>query len=76
MGVFGLGDLGCAPFELELYGTNGPTCVEKIGTAVQLFNNRLINLINYLNNKLRGANFIYVSQISTADPSEAGIHVA
>lgn len=76
VGVFGVGELGCIPSELNTYGTNGTACVEMIGNAVTLFNDRLIRLIEVLNNKLIDANFIYISPNSNKNSSEAGFKVA
>uniref|UniRef100_A0A7N2LT54 GDSL esterase/lipase n=1 Tax=Quercus lobata TaxID=97700 RepID=A0A7N2LT54_QUELO len=73
--LFGLGQLGCTPFEMARYGTNGSSCVDIINNAVQIFNNRLKSLVDDLNNSLSGATFIYVNTYSLAagDASSAGI---
>ncbi|KAK2994581.1 hypothetical protein RJ640_012748 [Escallonia rubra] len=73
--VFGIGQQGCTPAELAMYGTNGSACVEMINDAVQLFNNRLKPLVDYFNNNLYGANFTYINitSITAGDPSSAGI---
>ena len=73
--LFGLGQLGCTPFEMARYGTNGSSCVDIINNAVQIFNNRLKSLVDDLNNSLSGATFIYMNTYSLAagDASSAGI---
>ena len=58
--LFGLGQLGCTPFEMARYGENGSSCADIINNAVQIFNNRLKSLVDDLNNSLSGATFIYV----------------
>ena len=72
--LFGLGQIGCAPFEISRYGTNGSSCVHFINNAVQLFNNRLKSLVDDLNNSLSGAKFIYVNVFGMAsgDASSVG----
>ncbi|KAK6124272.1 hypothetical protein DH2020_042024 [Rehmannia glutinosa] len=75
--VFGVGLLGCLPQELANFPTNGSACVDFINNAAQLFNNRLIPLIDDLNNNLPDAQFIYVNitSISLGDPSAIGVRV-
>lgn len=59
--VFGLGLIGCTPAEIGRLGTiNGSPCVDKINIAAQLFNQRLINLVDELKDKLPGAMFTYI----------------
>ncbi|KAM7505883.1 hypothetical protein LguiB_004787 [Lonicera macranthoides] len=59
--ISGLGPAGCAPFEIATHGTNGAPCVEKINAAVQLFNKKLISLVDELNNNFTNAQFIYLN---------------
>ncbi|KAM7505881.1 hypothetical protein LguiB_004785 [Lonicera macranthoides] len=76
VGIFGLGDIGCTPFELQMYGTDGSSpCVEKIGNAVQYFNIRLHRLVDELDNKFTDAKFIFINQTSSADSSSLGFSV-
>ncbi|CBI18440.3 unnamed protein product, partial [Vitis vinifera] len=60
--LFGLAQLGCAPSVVASNGaTNGSACVDYINDAVQLFNNRLKELVGELNRNLTDAKFIYVN---------------
>ncbi|RVX03805.1 GDSL esterase/lipase [Vitis vinifera] len=60
--LFGLAQLGCAPSVVASKGaTNGSACVDYINDAVQIFNNRLKELVNELNRNLTDAKFIYVN---------------
>ncbi|KAF5943951.1 hypothetical protein HYC85_018028 [Camellia sinensis] len=40
--IFGLGQIGCTPAEIAVYGTNGFACVDKINNAVEIFNVKLM----------------------------------
>ncbi|KAG8484986.1 hypothetical protein CXB51_021588 [Gossypium anomalum] len=59
--VYGLSLIGCAPFAISEYGTNGSFCVDKLNNAAALFNERLMPLIHQLNNGLPYAKFTYLS---------------
>ncbi|KAA3471593.1 GDSL esterase/lipase [Gossypium australe] len=59
--VYGLSLIGCAPSAILEYGTNGSFCVDKLNNAAALFNERLMPLINQLNNGLPYAKFTYLS---------------
>lgn len=61
MALFGIGQIGCSPNELAQNSPDGTTCVERINSANQLFNNGLKSLVNQLNNELTDARFIYVN---------------
>lgn len=69
--VFGLGLIGCTLGEIFTFGTNGSLCVDKINSAVQPFNQRLIKLVDDLNSKLSGAQFTYIGASSNADTGSA-----
>ncbi|KAL9272361.1 GDSL esterase/lipase-like protein [Drosera capensis] len=61
--VFALGYVGCAPAEILLYGASSDTgCVDRINSAVLLFNAELLELVNQLNQNpnLTDAEFLYV----------------
>ncbi|KAK8937594.1 GDSL esterase/lipase [Platanthera guangdongensis] len=58
--VIGVGQVGCSPNELAQQSSDGVTCVETMNSAIQLFNNRLINLVNQFNN-LDGAHFTFIN---------------
>ncbi|XP_047948693.1 GDSL esterase/lipase At1g29670-like [Salvia hispanica] len=76
--VYGIGLIGCIPQEILLYPiTNGSPCVDKINVAVGLFNDRLMSLVNNLNNNLPNAQFTYINATSIAlgDPSLIGVKV-
>ncbi|XP_030456302.2 GDSL esterase/lipase At5g45670-like [Syzygium oleosum] len=58
--IFGLSVIGCAPAIISTFGTNGSLCVDKINSAVLLFNNRLKPLVDELNCNLADAKFTYI----------------
>ncbi|KAK8933338.1 GDSL esterase/lipase [Platanthera zijinensis] len=58
--VIGVGQVGCSPNELAQQSSDGVTCVETINSAIQIFNNRLIQLVNQFNN-LDGAHFTFIN---------------
>lgn len=60
MVLFGLGQIGCSPNELAQNSRDGSTCVQKINSANQIFNNRLKSLVTTLNSNTPDARFIYV----------------
>ncbi|GMY37794.1 GDSL esterase/lipase At5g45670-like [Fagus crenata] len=60
MVLFGLGQIGCSPNELAQNSPDGTTCVQKINSANQIFNNRLKSLVDELNTNLADARFIYI----------------
>ncbi|CAN6483534.1 unnamed protein product [Victoria cruziana] len=59
--LIGVGPVGCSPSELSRYSADGVTCVQRINDAVQLFNNRLISVVDHFNTNFPGAHFIYVN---------------
>ncbi|CAL0306482.1 unnamed protein product [Lupinus luteus] len=61
MVLFGVGQIGCSPNELAQNSPDGSTCVERINTANQIFNNKLKSLVDQLNNQLPDARFIYIN---------------
>lgn len=72
--ILGLGQIGCAPYEMKIYGTNG-TCVEEVNSAVQLFNTDLKSLINEFNTNLTDAKFTYIDAYGTSFRSEAALRL-
>lgn len=58
--LIGVGQIGCSPNALAQNSPDGSTCVERINTANQLFNNRLKSLVDEFNNNLPDARFIYI----------------
>ncbi|KAK8571002.1 hypothetical protein V6N13_094099 [Hibiscus sabdariffa] len=60
LALFGIGSIGCTPNAIALYETNGSACVEKMNSAAQLFNERLVSLVDELNTKLTDAKFTYL----------------
>ena len=60
MVLFGLGQKGCSPSELAKNSPDGTTCVQKINSANQIFNNKLKSLVDELNTNLADARFIYI----------------
>lgn len=76
--IFGVGPIGCTPFAITSHGTNGSLCVDTINLDAQLFNKKLVSLVDQLNKELTDAKFIYVDilGIGSGDPSLAGFKVA
>lgn len=72
--LFGLGLLGYTPVELATCSTNGSSCVENIDNAVELFNDRLVSLVDDFNTSLPNATFIFINttQISLNSSSAEG----
>nr|KAJ0214580.1 hypothetical protein LSAT_V11C400175580 [Lactuca sativa] len=66
--VFGLGQVGCAPAEIAMFGTNGKPCVEWINDAVMLFNDRLKHLVEKLNSDYSDAKFTFINLKSISAP--------
>ena len=80
MVLFGIGQIGCSPNELAQNSPDGKTCVEKINSANQIFNNKLKGLTDQFNNQLPDARVIYVNsygifQDIISNPSAYGFSV-
>ncbi|KAG6756174.1 hypothetical protein POTOM_039599 [Populus tomentosa] len=60
LAIIGVAPIGCTPNATAYYGTNGYLCVKKLNKAAILFNELLKLRVQDLNNKLIGANFIYL----------------
>ncbi|XP_044485326.1 GDSL esterase/lipase At1g29660-like [Mangifera indica] len=71
--VFGLGLIGCTPGSVAMYGTNGSSCVDSINIAVQLFNAKLLSLVDDLNKQFPDAKFIYVNIFGISSTLPSGI---
>ncbi|KAK1568749.1 hypothetical protein Q3G72_028207 [Acer saccharum] len=59
--LLGIAPIGCTPGNIAVHGTNGSLCVNFINDAVELFNFKLISLVDELNKDLHDAKFIYVN---------------
>ncbi|KAJ4849982.1 hypothetical protein Tsubulata_004877, partial [Turnera subulata] len=60
--LFGLGRIGCAPGAIALSGSSTTSgCAEDINEAAQIFNERLISVVQQLNGNLMDAQFIYIN---------------
>ncbi|KAF5461730.1 hypothetical protein F2P56_017805 [Juglans regia] len=71
--VYGLGLLGCIPYEVKMYGANISGCVDKINEAVMLFNNGLKSLVSDLNNNHTiNATFIFINSTGISLTSSPG----
>ncbi|MED6133534.1 hypothetical protein PIB30_029228 [Stylosanthes scabra] len=80
MVLFGVGQIGCSPNELAQNSPDGRTCVQRINSANQLFNNGLRSLVDQLNNQLPDAKFIYINtygvfQDIISNPASYGFRV-
>lgn len=73
--TFSLQRLGCAPAVIAVHGgrrSRDPGniyCIEKISRAAELFNGRLLTLVDELNAELPDAKFVYVD-IFTQKPTD------
>ncbi|CAO2842276.1 unnamed protein product [Amaranthus hypochondriacus] len=72
--VFGLGLVGCSLGEIYSFGTNGSLCVDKINYAVQLFNDKLIGVVDDLNSNLSGAQFTFIGSGGSSDTGTAVVN--
>ncbi|WRX35031.1 GDSL lipase/esterase - like 10 [Theobroma cacao] len=59
--LYGIGLIGCTPYAISVYGTNGSPCVDKLNTNATLFNERLMPLVKELNTNLTDAKFTYLN---------------
>ncbi|CAJ1962069.1 unnamed protein product [Sphenostylis stenocarpa] len=80
MALFGVGQIGCSPNALAQNSPDGRTCVGRINSANQLFNNGLRALVDQFNNQFPDARFIYVNvygifQDIITNPSSFGFRV-
>lgn len=72
--IFGVGSIGCTPYARANFEHIGLPCVDKINTAIQLFNAGLKSLVEHLNANLPSAKFTFIDvfKISTVDPLNYG----
>ncbi|OMO76781.1 Lipase, GDSL [Corchorus olitorius] len=63
--LFGIGSVGCTPNAIATYGTNGSACVEEMNDIAQLFDEKLISLVDELNSNLTDAKFTYLNPSGT-----------
>ncbi|KAK7412519.1 hypothetical protein VNO78_03983 [Psophocarpus tetragonolobus] len=80
MALFGIGQIGCSPNSLAQNSPDGRTCVARINSANQLFNNALKYVVDQLNNQLPDARVIYIDvygifQDIINNPSSYGFRV-
>ncbi|KVH96873.1 Lipase, GDSL [Cynara cardunculus var. scolymus] len=66
--VFGLTRMGCTPVEMNKFGTDGKPCVEFVNNAIKLFNDRLMPLVDELNNNNSDARFTFINLTSILLP--------
>ncbi|KAL6198244.1 hypothetical protein ACLB2K_028036 [Fragaria x ananassa] len=73
--LVGLGLIGCTPNAISK--ANGTACVDELNSAAQIFNQKLVSLVNQLNTNLTNAKFIYVNStgMSSGDPTSVGFKV-
>ena len=64
--MIGVGQVGCAPNELARYSADGVTCVGRIDDAIQMFNRRLVGLVDEFN-ALPGAHFTFINAYNIFD---------
>ncbi|KAK2653518.1 hypothetical protein Ddye_013374, partial [Dipteronia dyeriana] len=64
--VFGIGAIGCTPGMIAMYGTNGSLCIDFINNAVQLFNAKLLPLVEDFNKNMLNSTFIFVDSYQIA----------
>ncbi|PKU80002.1 GDSL esterase/lipase [Dendrobium catenatum] len=77
--IIGVGQVGCSPSELAQLSSDGVTCIDRIDSAIQLFNKRLIQLVNEFN-RLDGAHFTFINAFNIfqdiiTNPSANGLRV-
>ncbi|KAJ6333319.1 hypothetical protein OIU77_009228 [Salix suchowensis] len=59
--LIGVGQIGCSPSELAQNSPDGRTCVQRINSANQIFNNKLRSLVDQFNRNFPSAKFIYIN---------------
>ncbi|XP_066309577.1 GDSL esterase/lipase At5g45670-like [Miscanthus floridulus] len=64
--MIGVGQVGCAPNELARYRADGVTCIGRIDDAIQMFNRRLVGLVDEFN-ALPGAHFTFINAYNIFD---------
>lgn len=64
--MIGVGQVGCSPNELARYSADGVTCVDRIDDAIQMFNRRLVGLVDEFN-ALPGAHFTFINAYNIFD---------
>ncbi|XP_074269765.1 GDSL esterase/lipase At4g18970-like [Silene latifolia] len=57
----GIGQIGCSPNELAQRSPDGSTCDERINSANRIFNARLKELVQQLNNEFTDGRAIYIN---------------
>ncbi|CAN1230305.1 GDSL esterase/lipase At1g29670 [Linum grandiflorum] len=66
--VAGIGKLGCIPYTMNLFGTNGAKCIDKVNAASQYFNKEAKRLVIKLNAEFKGdAKLIYINSYGMGD---------
>jgi hypothetical protein len=58
--LMGVGQVGCSPNELAQHSADGATCVPEINGAIDIFNRKLVALVDQFN-ALPGAHFAYIN---------------
>lgn len=61
LALIGVGAIGCSPNELAQNSPDGRTCVQRINSANQIFNNKLRSLVNEFNNNFNDAKAVYIN---------------
>ncbi|XP_078439019.1 GDSL esterase/lipase At4g18970-like [Wolffia australiana] len=59
--VIGVGQIGCTPNELAQQSPNGVLCVGRINKAIEIFNKKLIAMVNSFNANMDDAKFTYIN---------------
>lgn len=74
--LVGLGLIGCTPDAIKTYGTNGSACVDIMNNASQIFNGKLVSLVDELNTNLTDSQFIYINTygMGSGDATLAGTY--
>ncbi|KAJ7000113.1 GDSL esterase/lipase [Populus alba x Populus x berolinensis] len=59
--LIGVGQIGCSPSQLAQNSPDGRTCVQRVNSANQIFNNKLRSLVAQFNGNTPDARFIYIN---------------
>lgn len=62
--MLAVGKLGCVPQQIAAYGSSSSACVETSNDIVSIFNKDLKLLVDYLNDRLPNAQFVYTADVS------------
>ncbi|CAN1329536.1 GDSL esterase/lipase At5g45670 [Linum perenne] len=72
--VAGIGKIGCIPYSMNLFGTHGSKCIDKVNEGPKCFNKEAKRLVVKLNKEFSDAQLTYINSygMGDGDPSLLG----